>query len=157
VCKKQSIKKAAGSPALKHSTPIAGSEAVRDTDIQRLCFNIDIEVGRQQGGGKLHVIRGALAVVAIHRQRVAEGITDQKDGVRVLGGNGTLPAGTGCFVSPTIVAGVAQNSRYFQEEIFGPVLTAQPFDTEDEAVAMANGTPYGRETGPEVLDEYLQT
>lgn len=143
---------------------------------------------------------------ARHRDKV-QGYLDlaNKEGVRVLGGNSQLPAGAGCFVSPTILADVSQNSRYVQEEIFGPVLTVQPFDTEDEAVALANGTAfglaaglqtgnvarahrvaarlragivwvngwamldsampfggckqsgYGRETGPEGLDEYLQT
>src|SRR5690606_5382790 len=83
-----------------------------------------------------------------HRDKV-QGYLDAatKDGARVLGGNGTLPGSAGCFVSPTILADVAQNSRYVQEEIFGPVLTVQPFDTEDEAVALANGTLYGLAAG----------
>ncbi|MGY1821989.1 aldehyde dehydrogenase family protein [Geodermatophilus sp. SYSU D00079] len=111
----------------------------------------------------------------------------------------------GFYMAPTVVTDVAPDSRLVQEEIFGPVLTVQVFDTEEEAVALANGTPYGlaaglhtrdvarahrvaarlqaglvwvntygvldvslpfggykasgygRENGPEALDEYLQT
>ena len=55
--------------------------------------------------------------------------------------------GDGFFVPPTVVTGVGQDSRLVQEEIFGPVLTVQPFDTEAEAIAMANGTAYGLAAG----------
>src|SRR5690606_24300312 len=83
-----------------------------------------------------------------HRDKV-QGYLDaaNKEGVRVLGGNGSLPEGGGCFVSPTILADVGHDSRYVQEEIFGPVLTVQAFDSEDEAVALANGTAYGLAAG----------
>jgi aminomuconate-semialdehyde/2-hydroxymuconate-6-semialdehyde dehydrogenase len=49
----------------------------------------------------------------------------------------------GYFVEPTIITGLIQNCRTNQEEIFGPVVTVMPFDTEIEAVAMANQTTYG--------------
>ncbi|HKT01104.1 MAG TPA: aldehyde dehydrogenase family protein [Rugosimonospora sp.] len=69
---------------------------------------------------------------------------------RVFGGGPR--EGTGFFVSPAIVADVAQQSRLVQEEIFGPVLTVQPFDTEAEAVALANGTAYGLAAGLQTGD-----
>lgn len=50
---------------------------------------------------------------------------------------------TGYYVRPTVLAGVAPGSRVEQEEVFGPVLAVIPYDTEDDAVAIANGTPYG--------------
>ena len=53
----------------------------------------------------------------------------------------------GYYISPTIFDNAPQNSALVQEEIFGPVLGAQPFDTEDQAVAMANGTSYGLAAG----------
>jgi acyl-CoA reductase-like NAD-dependent aldehyde dehydrogenase len=53
----------------------------------------------------------------------------------------------GFFVPPTVIIGVTQDSPFVQEEIFGPVVTVQPFDTEEEAVALANGTPYGLAAG----------
>ncbi|HEU4959350.1 MAG TPA: aldehyde dehydrogenase [Sphingomonas sp.] len=53
----------------------------------------------------------------------------------------------GYFVEPTVFAGVRSDMRIAQEEIFGPVAAIIPFDGEDEAVAIANGTPYGLAAG----------
>lgn len=49
----------------------------------------------------------------------------------------------GYFVGPTVITGLDQQCRTNQEEIFGPVVTIMPFDTEKEAIAFANATPYG--------------
>ena len=49
----------------------------------------------------------------------------------------------GWFYRPTVLSGLAQDCALVQEEIFGPVVTVQPFETEEEAVALANGTTYG--------------
>jgi aminomuconate-semialdehyde/2-hydroxymuconate-6-semialdehyde dehydrogenase len=49
----------------------------------------------------------------------------------------------GAFLEPTVIAGLPQSSRCVQEEIFGPVVTLQPFATQAEAVALANDVPYG--------------
>ncbi len=49
----------------------------------------------------------------------------------------------GLFIQPTIIEGLKQNSRTNQEEIFGPVVTLQPFDTEEEALQLANESSYG--------------
>lgn len=56
---------------------------------------------------------------------------------------GTRVGGAGYFFAPTVVTGVRQDDRIVQQEVFGPVLTVQPYDEEDEAVRMANGVPYG--------------
>ena len=61
----------------------------------------------------------------------------------VTGGERVTVDGKGCFVPPTIFADVAQDDALVQEEIFGPVLTVIPFDTEAEAIAMANDSIYG--------------
>jgi len=55
--------------------------------------------------------------------------------------------GSGWFVEPTIFTGVKPEMRIAQEEVFGPVLSIIPFDTEDEAVQIANGTVYGLAAG----------
>ncbi|PRX31966.1 aldehyde dehydrogenase (NAD+) [Meinhardsimonia xiamenensis] len=55
---------------------------------------------------------------------------------------GNAPAG-GHYVAPHLFAGVAPDHVLAQEEIFGPVQVVIPFDDEEEAVAIANGTPYG--------------
>lgn len=49
----------------------------------------------------------------------------------------------GWWVAPTVLVDVDPGMRICQEEVFGPVITVQPFDTEDDAVAEANATPYG--------------
>lgn len=53
----------------------------------------------------------------------------------------------GLFYAPTILADAAETSRIAQDEVFGPVLTAFRFESEDEAVALANGTRYGLAAG----------
>ena len=66
-----------------------------------------------------------------------------------LGGNAaTRPeCGSGWFVEPTIFTGVRPEMRITNEEVFGPVLSIIPFDDEDEAVLIANGTVYGLAAG----------
>ena len=49
----------------------------------------------------------------------------------------------GFFHAPTVVTGVRQDDEIVQQEVFGPVVTVQPFRTEEEAIALANGVPYG--------------
>lgn len=49
----------------------------------------------------------------------------------------------GWFIAPTIIEGLAHDCRVNQEEIFGPVVTIMPFDTEEEALTYANSTEYG--------------
>mgnify|MGYP001302973357 CR=1 FL=1 len=56
----------------------------------------------------------------------------------------------GYYLAPTLFASSSNEMRINREEIFGPVLTIIPFDTEEEAVAIANDTPYG-------LAAYVQT
>jgi gamma-glutamyl-gamma-aminobutyraldehyde dehydrogenase len=65
-------------------------------------------------------------------------------GARVAaGGNRVLQETGGYFVAPTIFDGVRNDMQIAREEIFGPVLSAIPFDTEEEAIALANATSYG--------------
>ena len=74
------------------------------------------------------------------------------EGANLLVGGLGKPDGheKGWFVKPTIFSDVNNNMRVAQEEIFGPVLVIIPFDDEDEAIRIANDTPYG-------LAAYLQT
>lgn len=67
-----------------------------------------------------------------------------QDGARVLGGDrpAHLPAG-GFWVAPTILAGLSNEARAAQEEIFGPVVAAIPFEDEEEALRLANATRFG--------------
>jgi len=66
------------------------------------------------------------------------------EGLEVLTGAQPVDGlGGGYYVQPTVVAVPDANSRLVREEIFGPVLCAIPFDTEEEVIAMANDTEYG--------------
>jgi acyl-CoA reductase-like NAD-dependent aldehyde dehydrogenase len=67
------------------------------------------------------------------------------DGARLLTGGDAAPDGLdrGYFVRPTVFSEVAPGMTIAQEEIFGPVLSVIPYDGEDDAVAIANGTAYG--------------
>jgi len=74
----------------------------------------------------------------------------REDGAECLlgGGKAELPeCGDGWFVEPTIFAGVNNQMRIAQEEVFGPVLSVIPFGDEDEAVAIANDVIYGLASG----------
>lgn len=61
----------------------------------------------------------------------------------VAGGERAFVDGKGCFVAPTIFDDVSHNDPLARDEIFGPVLSIIPFDSEDEAVTMANDSVYG--------------
>jgi len=68
----------------------------------------------------------------------------RNDGAQVLiGGQRTLEESGGLYVEPTIFDGVSNAMKIAQEEIFGPVLSVITFDTPQEAVTIANDTPYG--------------
>lgn len=74
----------------------------------------------------------------------------QEAGAVILAGGrkATVPSlPDGLFYEPTILGGVSCNDTIAQEEVFGPVLAVIPFDGEDEAVAIANATPYGLAAG----------
>jgi betaine-aldehyde dehydrogenase len=69
-----------------------------------------------------------------------ERATDAK--ATIVTGGGTLGE-RGFFVKPTIVTDVGQDAEIVQNEVFGPVVTVQPFASDDEAIEMANGVRYG--------------
>ena len=76
----------------------------------------------------------------------------RQDGGRVVCGGERLDLDGGFYFQPTVIADLPNDSSVILEEIFGPVLTVQAFDTEDEAVALANGTPYGLAAGLQTRD-----
>src|SRR5215217_3219086 len=76
------------------------------------------------------------------RERV-EGFLERRPGHAEVVTGGRQPDLPGFFLEPTIVANLRQDDELIQREIFGPVITVQPFTDEDEAIAWANGTKYG--------------
>jgi len=80
------------------------------------------------------------------QERVA-GFVDRarQAGAKVVTGGG-IPAGNlarGAYYEPTLITGATQDSEIVQHEVFGPVLVALPFGSDDEGLALANDTPYG--------------
>ena len=73
-------------------------------------------------------------------------LAKKEGGEIICGGERVSVSGrcaTGYFIEPTIIVGLDQNCRTNQEEIFGPVVTIMPFDTEEEAVSYSNSNAYG--------------
>lgn len=87
-------------------------------------------------------------ISAQHRRKVLDYYDlARSEGATVLTG-GSVPSlgdarDAGSYIQPTVLTGLAQDSRTNTEEIFGPVCHVAPFDTEDEAFALANDSQYG--------------
>lgn len=74
------------------------------------------------------------------------GLAQQEGGTVLCGGKRYMMDGElkdGYYIEPTVIEGLPYNCRTNQEEIFGPVVTIMPFDTEEEVLMMANSTMYG--------------
>ena len=79
-----------------------------------------------------------------HFEKVMSYVELGKQEGRLVAGGGRPDAfPEGNFVAPTVFADVPSDARIFQEEIFGPVVAITPFDSEEEALALANSTKYG--------------
>ncbi|MGB1148287.1 MAG: aldehyde dehydrogenase family protein, partial [Alphaproteobacteria bacterium] len=91
---------------------------------------------------------GAIASQA-QCQSILDKITDAKeDGLRLVhGGEQILQETGGTYIATTIFADVDVSARLSQEEVFGPVVAVTPFDSEEEALAIANGTDFGLAAG----------
>lgn len=83
-----------------------------------------------------------------HQEKILSYIelAKQEGGTILCGGNATKPEGefaNGYYIAPTIIEGLSFDCRTNQEEIFGPVVTIMPFETEEEVLQYANSTQYG--------------
>ncbi len=107
------------------------------------------KVGRMKVGNPADDTTKMGAIVSqSHMEKVLSYVDLAKDegGTILTGGNQALVAGEcaeGWFIHPTIIEGLSFDCRTNQEEIFGPVVTIMPFDTEEEVLIMANSTKYG--------------
>jgi len=73
-------------------------------------------------------------------------VAKEEGGTILLGGEAVTPEGrcaNGYFIQPTIIEGLGAHCKTNMEEIFGPVVTLQTFETEEEALALANASNYG--------------
>jgi acyl-CoA reductase-like NAD-dependent aldehyde dehydrogenase len=136
---------AAGALATQGESCIAGSRlyvqrGVFDEIVRRLAeYAASIKLGRRTDPATQ---MGPL-ISAEHRDKVlgyvAIGVAE---GAQVVTG-GQAVAGDGYFAEPTVLVNAKPDSRIMHEEIFGPVVAAVPFDTEDEVLALANNTRFG--------------
>ncbi|WP_119696863.1 aldehyde dehydrogenase family protein [Microbacterium halotolerans] len=86
-------------------------------------------------------------------RRVEEMVRDAvASGGEIVTGGERIELDGGYYYPPTVISGLDQNALAVREEVFGPVLTVQPFDTEEEAIALANGTAYGLASGVQTTD-----
>jgi betaine-aldehyde dehydrogenase len=99
-----------------------------------------LKVGSPFAGG---TEMGPLTTEPQYRKVLATFDRARGDGLRCLTGGHPLTQGEGFFVAPTIYADVPVNNAVWREEIFGPVLAVRTFDTEAEAIALANDSDYG--------------
>jgi acyl-CoA reductase-like NAD-dependent aldehyde dehydrogenase len=83
-------------------------------------------------------------VISAEQQERILGFLDRATDAKasIVTGGGTI-GDRGFFVKPTIVTDVTQDAEIVQNEVFGPVVTVQPFTSDDEAIEMANGVRYG--------------
>jgi aldehyde dehydrogenase (NAD+)/betaine-aldehyde dehydrogenase len=95
----------------------------------------DPDLGPLISAGQLERAEGMLA------RAVSGGVSIALGGARPAGREDEW------YLEPTIVSGVAPGQEIFEEEVFGPVLGVSTFDEEDEAIALANATPYGLVAG----------
>ncbi|WP_176316799.1 aldehyde dehydrogenase family protein [Burkholderia vietnamiensis] len=124
---------AAGSRVLAHRS-IADALEARLADAART-----IRVGPPTEAG---VQMGAL-INPRHLARVRAHVAAAlAEGAVMLAGDEQVPP-RGCFMRPTILGGVHPDMRIAREEVFGPVGMVMPFETEDEAIRIANDTPFG--------------
>ena len=81
-------------------------------------------------------------VISKAQQERILGFLDRASGANVLTGGGSN-GDRGFFVKPTVVTGLQQTDEMIQREVFGPVVTVQRFDDDEQALAWANDVPYG--------------
>jgi acyl-CoA reductase-like NAD-dependent aldehyde dehydrogenase len=110
-----------------------------------------VVAGLQKASGRMKVgdplapdtVVGPL-ITALQRDRVEALIQKGVDAGGELVAGGERPdMETGFYVAPTLIAGCAPDNPAVQQEFFGPVVVVVPFDDEDDAVAIANGTEFG--------------
>src|SRR5207302_530190 len=118
-----------------HGDP-TGQALVTHDDVDMVSLTGSVETGKW-------IARAAAdPLKRVQRERV-EGFLERKPGHVEIVTGGREPDRPGFFLEPTVVSGLRQDDEMIQREIFGPVITVQPFSDEAEAIAWANGTPYG--------------
>ena len=124
---------------------------VQDTIYDEVCAKVAAAASRIKIGHPLDpdTVVGPLIHPEHEKKVLSYFDTARSEGATIATG-GEKAGDTGCYVKPTLFTGATNDMAIAQEEIFGPVLTAIPFSTDEEALEIANGVPYG-------LSAYLWT
>ncbi|WP_432697874.1 aldehyde dehydrogenase [Marinobacterium sp. YM272] len=116
--------------------------SIYDEFISKLCaFTREMKVGDPLNPDSVAGAVNSEAQLAQNLRFVEQARQQGRD--ILTGGERILEETGGYFMAPTIVSGVRPEDPLAREEVFGPVLAVIPFDTEEEAVALANATDYG--------------
>lgn len=91
---------------------------------------------------KQSLTMGAMASVQ-QRDRAFGFVQQAAEEGAILMTGATLPTRKGAYLAPTVISNVTPNIAIAQQEVFGPVLCILPFETEEEAIRLANGTDFG--------------
>jgi betaine-aldehyde dehydrogenase len=126
----------------------AGSRILVETRIHDQFLEAMVEQARgiRLGDPMDRATRMGPLVTAAHRERVLSYVAKgRSEGARLVTGGGAPDGGLGrgAYLEPTIFTGVDPGMTIAQEEIFGPVVVVIPFEGEEEAIRIANATPYG--------------
>ena len=137
--------------AASGQTCIAGSRLLVHRSIHDQVVEgvVDLAKTANLGNPALSTTQVGPVTTLPHRGKILEYMdVARSEGAEVALGGGTPDGmGNGWFVEPTIFTGVNNKMRIAQEEVFGPVLSVIPFDTEEEAYVIANDSPYGLAAG----------
>ncbi|MCK9502953.1 MAG: aldehyde dehydrogenase family protein [Porticoccaceae bacterium] len=137
-------------------TCFAGSRLLVHKDVYDVVLNGIAEVAKNLpiGDGMNPETMIGPVVSRQQQNRIMEYVrVGQEEGAELLTGGNTR--GPGYYVEPAILANTKPNHRVFQEEIFGPVLSATPFSTMEEAIQLANSSRYG--LGANVWSQNINT
>ncbi len=124
---------------------LAGTRLLVDRSISdSLLSKVRIEVARLPIGDPRNLATRVGPLIHIDQFRKVSGFVKRatENGARVLFGGGPHSFGD-LYFEPTLLADVSPDDEIFQNEVFGPVLTWNEFDDEDEAITLANATRYG--------------
>ena len=136
---------AAGLPAgvfnlVTGTGPEAGAPLADHPLVDKLAFTGSVATGRKV----MTAAAAGIRTVSLELGGKSPFIIFEATSARLVTGGGR-PAGlnTGYYIAPTIFADVPTDAGIWREEIFGPVVCVNPFDTEEEALALANDSAYG--------------
>ncbi len=125
---------------------LCGSRIFVERPIYEKFRNVLVEKVKalKQGDPKLPDTQQGAVVSKVHFEKVMKCIDRAKaEGGKILTGGHDVKIGNGYFIAPTLIEGLSHSCLTNQEEIFGPVATITPFDSEAEVIEWANSTQYG--------------